>query len=120
MVVGALLGVGLGGAWWATREIIASGRVCSTDDWDCLAMALFAIPVSLVVGVVLAWLLLRAVREERALSMAAVGVTITAVLTFMTLWVEVPASGLVAGALGFMIAAPVTARHDVRHTATHD
>ncbi|MEU5695730.1 hypothetical protein [Actinosynnema sp. NPDC020468] len=120
MVVGTALGAALGAAWWGLREFIASGRICSKDDWDCLAMALFAIPVSLLVGLVVAWVVLWAARVERPLGMAAVGVVFTAVLTLLTVWVSVPASAVLAGALGFMLAAPVTARHPVGQTAARD
>jgi hypothetical protein len=119
-LVGALVGAALGAGWWGVREGIASGAVCSKDDWDCLAMGLFAIPISLIVGVLLAWLLFRALRVERALSMAAVGMAFAAALTLMTVWVAFPASGVVAGALGFLLAAPVTAPRVVSHTAARD
>lgn len=118
VVVGAAMGAGLGAAWWGLRELIASGAVCSKDDWDCLGMGLVAIPVSLVVGVLLAWLVLAAARQERPLGFAAVGVTFTAVLTLLTVWVTIPAGAVVAGVVGFVLAAPVTARHPVGHTAT--
>lgn len=117
VIIGALVGLGLGAAWWGLREFIASGAVCSKDDWDCLGLALVSIPVSLVAGILLAWLLLTATRQPRPLGFAAVGVTFTAVLTLTTVWVNVPASSLLAGVLGFALAAPVTARHPVGHTA---
>ncbi|WP_447008863.1 hypothetical protein ACRAKJ_02555 [Saccharothrix sp. DSM 118769] len=117
MVVGAAVGAGLGAAWWGLREFIASGAVCSKDDWDCLGLGLVAIPVSLFVGVLLAWLVLAAARRARPLGFAAVGVTFTAVLTLATVWVSVPGGGVLAGVVGFVLAAPVTARHDVRETA---
>jgi ABC-type sulfate transport system permease subunit len=110
LVVGAALGAGLGAAWWGLRELIASGAVCSTDDWDCLALGLIAMPVSLVVGVLLAWIVLKAARQGRPLGYAAVGVTFTAVLTLLTVWVSVPAGSVAAGVIGFVLAAPVTAR----------
>lgn len=119
-VVGAALGAGLGAAWWGLRELIASGAVCSKENWDCLAVGLFAIPVSLLAGVLLAWLVLAAAHQQRPLGFAAVGVTFTAVLTLLTVWVSVPAGGLLAGAVGFVLAAPVTARHPVGDTAARD
>lgn len=120
LVVGAALGAGLGAAWWGLRELIASGAVCSTDDWDCLAMGLIAMPVSLVVAVLLAWIVLKAARQDRPLGYAAVGVTFTAALTLLTVWVSVPAGSVAAGVIGFVLAAPVTARHPVGHTAARD
>ena len=120
VVVGAALGAGLGAAWWGLRELIASGAICSKDDWDCLAMGLFAMPISLVVGVLIGWIVLKAARQDRPLGFAAVGVTFTAVLTLLTVWVSVPAGGLAAGVIGFVLAAPVTARHAVGHTAARD
>ncbi|MFD1146422.1 hypothetical protein [Saccharothrix hoggarensis] len=120
VVVGAVLGAVLGATWWGVRELIASGAVCSKDDWDCLAMGLFAMPVSLVVGLLVAWVVLRAARQDRPLGYAAVGVTFTAVLTLLTVWVSVPAGSVWAGVIGFVLAAPVTARHPVGHTAARD
>ncbi|MBB5956501.1 hypothetical protein FHS29_003087 [Saccharothrix tamanrassetensis] len=120
IVVGAAVGAGLGAAWWALREFIAAGAVCSKEDWDCLAVGLFAIPVSLVVGVLLAWAVLGAARVQRPLGMAAVGMFFAAVLTLTTVWISVPAGGVLAGAIGFALAAPVTARHSVSQTAGRD
>ncbi len=120
ILVGALLGAGMGAAWWGLRELIASGAVCTKEDWGCLAMGLFAMPVSLVVGVLLGWAVLGAARVERPLGTAAVGVAFTAVLLLTTVWVSVPAGDVLAGVLGFVLAAPVTARHAVSHTAGHD
>jgi hypothetical protein len=120
LVVGAALGAGLGAAWWGLREFIASGTVCSTDDWDCLALGLLAMPISLVVGVLLSWVVLKAARQDRALGFAAVGVTFTAALTLLTVWVSVPAGAVAAGVIGFVLAAPVTARHPVSHTAARE
>lgn len=119
-MVGAAVGAGLGAAWWALREFIAAGAVCSKEDWDCLAVGLFAIPVSLVVGVLLAWAVLGAARVQRPLGMAAVGMFFAAVLTLTTVWISVPAGGVLAGAIGFALAAPVTARHSVSQTAGRD
>ncbi|WP_309111828.1 hypothetical protein [Saccharothrix sp.] len=117
MLIGALVGAGLGAAWWGVRELIAAGAVCSKEDWNCLAMGLFSIPIMLVVGVLVAWAVFRLVGVERALGMAAVGVFFASVLTLTTVWVSVPAGGVLAGALGFALAAPVTARHRVGQTA---
>ncbi|MFI9010430.1 hypothetical protein ACIGNX_24655 [Actinosynnema sp. NPDC053489] len=120
LVSGAALGAVLGAAWWGLREFIASGAVCSTDDWDCLALGLLAMPVSLVVGILIAWPVLRAAHQDRPLGFAAVGVTFTAVLTLLTVWVSIPAGSVAAGAIGFVLAAPVTARHPVGHTSARD
>ncbi|QQQ76932.1 hypothetical protein IOD16_39350 [Saccharothrix sp. 6-C] len=120
LVVGAVLGAGLGAAWWGLRELIASGRVCSTEDWDCLAMGLFAMPISMVAGVLVAWVVLRAAHQDRPLGYAAVGVTFTAILTLLTVWVSIPAGSVAAGVLGFVLAAPVTAKHPVGHTSARD
>jgi hypothetical protein len=83
-------------------------------------MGLIAMPVSLVVGVLLAWAVLKAAHQDRPLGFAAVGVTFTAALTLLTVWVSVPAGSVVAGVVGFVLAAPVTARHPVGHTAARD
>jgi hypothetical protein len=120
VVAGAVLGAGLGAAWWGLRELIASGTVCSTDDWDCLAMGLFAMPISLVVALLIGWGVLAAAHQDRPLGYAVVGVTFTAALTLLTVWVSVPAGSVVAGVIGFVLAAPVTARHPVGHTAARD
>ncbi|MEJ2853844.1 MULTISPECIES: hypothetical protein [unclassified Saccharothrix] len=117
MLIGALVGAGLGAASWGVRELIAAGAVCSKEDWNCLAMGLFSIPITLVVGVLLAWAVFRVLGVERALGMAAVGMFFAAVLTLLTVWISVPAGGVWAGALGFVLAAPVTARHPVGQTA---
>ncbi|CCH27878.1 hypothetical protein ABZ816_06585 [Actinosynnema sp. NPDC047251] len=120
VVAGAVVGAALGAAWWGVREFIAAGAVCSKDEWNCLAMGLFAIPVSLVVGVLLGWFVLALLRVQRPLGMAAVGMTFAAVLTLTTVWISIPASGVLAGALGFVLAAPVTARHPVGDNAGRD
>ncbi|WP_447005443.1 hypothetical protein ACRAKI_02595 [Saccharothrix isguenensis] len=120
VVVGAALGAGSGAAWWGLRELIASGAICSKDDWDCLAMGLFAMPISMVVGVLVGWAVLKAAHQERPLGFATVGVTFTAVLTLLTIWVSVPAGAVLAGVIGFVLAAPVTARHPVGHTSARD
>jgi hypothetical protein len=117
LVVGAFLGAALGAAWLGLRELIASGTICSTDDWDCLAMGLFAMPISLVIGVLISWAVLKAAHQDRALGYATVGVTFTAVLTLLTVWVSIPAGSITAGVIGFVLAAPVTARHPVSHTS---
>ncbi|MBP2340547.1 hypothetical protein JOF41_006725 [Saccharothrix coeruleofusca] len=111
VIVGAALGAGLGAAWWGLREFIASGAACSKDDWDCLGLGLLAIPVSLVVGVLVGWVVLAAAKVERPLGMAAVGTAFTAVLTLLTIWFPVTSGSVLTGALGFALAAPVTARH---------
>ncbi|MEV0679767.1 hypothetical protein AB0I60_24900 [Actinosynnema sp. NPDC050436] len=120
VLVGAGVGAALGAGWWAVREFIAAGAVCSKDNWNCLAMGLFAIPVSLVVGVLLGWFALTLLRVARPLGMAAVGMAFAAVLTLTTVWISIPASGVLAGALGFALAAPVTARRPVGHNAGRD
>ncbi|MBY8848776.1 hypothetical protein K7G98_09520 [Saccharothrix sp. MB29] len=117
VIVGVAVGAGLGAAWWGLREFIAAGVVCSTEDWDCLGLGLVAMPVSLLAGVLLSWLVLAVARQARPLGFAAVGVTFAAVLTLMTVWVNVPAGAVLAGVVGFALAAPVTARHDVREAA---
>ncbi|WP_248782398.1 hypothetical protein [Saccharothrix syringae] len=114
LVVGVLVGALLGAGWWGVREFIAAGVVCSKDDWDCLGLGLVSIPVSLAVGVLVGWLLFLLLRQERPLGFSAVGVTFAAVLSLLTVWVNVPAGAVVAGALGFALASPVTARHPVR------
>ncbi|MFE2750832.1 hypothetical protein ACFXGA_02390 [Actinosynnema sp. NPDC059335] len=120
LVTGAAVGAALGAAWLGLREFIASGTICSTDDWDCLALGLVSMPISLIVGLLLAWAVLRAAHQDRPLGFAAVGVTFTAALTLLTVWVSIPAGSVAAGLIGFVLAAPVTARHPVSHTAARD
>ena len=126
LVVGAAVGAALGAAWLALREFIASGTICSTEDWDCLALGLFAMPISLIVGVLLSWLILKSARQTRPLGFATVGVTFTAALTLLTVWISIPAGSIAAGVIGFVLAAPVTARrpvtarHPVSHTSARD
>ncbi|RKT52340.1 hypothetical protein [Saccharothrix australiensis] len=120
IAVGAVVGAGLGAAWWGVRELIASGAVCTTEGFGCLAAGLFAIPVGLVVGVLLGWAVLSAARVDRPLGMALVGVSFAAVLTLATAWISVPAGAVPAGALGFALAAPVTARHVAGRAARRD
>lgn len=120
LVTGAVVGAALGAAWLGLREFIASGAVCSTDDWDCLALGLVSMPLSLIVGLLLAWAVLRLAHQDRPLGFAAVGVTFTAALTLLTVWVSIPAGSVAAGLIGFVLAAPVTARHPVSHTAARD
>ncbi|WP_308258455.1 hypothetical protein [Saccharothrix obliqua] len=112
MIVGVVLGAVLGAAWWGVRELIASGAVCSKDDWGCLSAGVVAVPVGVVVGVLVGWAVLAALHVTRPLGMAAVGVGIAAVLALGTTWVAFPASAVLAGAVGFALAAPLTAHRN--------
>lgn len=118
--VGILLGALLGGAWWALLKLISSGTVCSIEDWQCLGVGLIAMPVSMVVGGLVTWILLRAAGFPRPLGTAVVGVMLTALFTFLNIWVSLTAGEVVAGAIGFAVATAVTATSPVRNTAVRD
>ncbi len=86
--VGALLGL----AWWGVFGLIASGTVCTKDDYGCLGTAVMTVPIFAVVASVLGWLVLRALGVARA-GWLAVPATLVAV------------AGIVFFALGFFWAA---------------
>lgn len=59
--VGALLGL----AWWGVFELIASGAVCSFEDWGCLGAAVKTMPVFTAVAAFLGWFALRSLGVSR-------------------------------------------------------
>ncbi|MFD9734491.1 hypothetical protein [Umezawaea sp. NPDC059074] len=120
--IGLAAGIGavLGALWWGVRELIASGAVCSTDDFDCLGVGVISMPVAVVVGGVLGWLALRALHEERPAWAAGIGVVLAAVFMILTVWIAVPAGAIVTGALGFALGAAVTGTRRVSETAARD
>jgi hypothetical protein len=120
IALGAATGALLGALWWGVRELIASGAVCSTDDFDCLGVGVIAMPVAVVVGGVLAWLAYQALRLDRPATAAATGVVLTAIFLVLTIWIAVPAGAIVTGALGFAIGAAVTGTRRVSDTAARD
>jgi hypothetical protein len=117
---GAGIGAVLGALWWGVRELIASGTVCSTDDFDCLGVGVIAMPTAAVLGGVLAWLALRALHEPRPVLAAITGTVLTTLFMILTIWLAVPAGAIVTGALGFAIGAAVTGTRRVSETAARD
>ncbi len=118
--IGAGIGALLGALWWGVRELIASGAVCSTDDFDCLGVGVISMPVAVVVGGLLAWLAYRALHEERPAAAAIIGVVLAALFMILTVWIAVPAGAIVTGALGFAIGAAVTGTRRVSETSARD
>jgi hypothetical protein len=78
--VGALLGL----AWWGVFELIASGAVCSFDDWGCLGTFVMTVPVFAVVAAVLGGIALRSLSVSRAW-LVAVPATLMAVVAMVLL-----------------------------------
>ncbi|MEV6712921.1 MULTISPECIES: hypothetical protein [Lentzea] len=78
--VGALLGL----AWWGMFELLASGAVCSKDDWGCLQAFVIAAPVFAVLGAVVGGFALRALSVSRAW-LVAVPATLMAVVAMVLL-----------------------------------
>jgi hypothetical protein len=120
LAIGAGIGALLGALWWGIRELIASGAVCSTDDFQCLGVGVIAMPVAAVLGGLLAWLALRSLHLDRPALAAAIGVVLTALFMILTVWIAVPAGAIVTGALGFAIGAAVTGTRRVSETAARD
>jgi hypothetical protein len=118
--IGAAIGAVLGAGWWGGWRLIASGQVCTKDNWQCLGLGLLWVPVGMVLGGLAAWAALRALEVARPVLAAVVGVLISAALTALTIWVPLPAAPIVTAALGFAIAAAVTAGTPVSHTAARD
>jgi hypothetical protein len=110
----------LGALWWGTRELIASGAVCSTDDFDCLGVGLISMPIAVVLGTLLAWLAFRSLDLVRPAQAAIAGAVLTTIFMILTIWISVPASAIVTGALGFAIGSAVTGTRRVSETATRD
>lgn len=111
------IGAVLGALWWATTELITSGRVCSTDDFQCLGVGLIAIPTAVILGATIAWLAMRSLHFPRP---AAAAITGTALTTLFMILISVPAGAIVIGALGFAIGAAVTGTRTVSETAARD
>lgn len=120
IAIGAITGAALGAGWWGVWQLIASGQVCTKDDWQCLGMGLLWIPVGMVLGGVIAWAVLRAVGVPRPGGVALFGVLISTVLTALTIWLPFPAAPIVTVALGFAVATTVTAGTSVSKTAARD
>ncbi|NKE56441.1 hypothetical protein FXN61_06185 [Lentzea sp. PSKA42] len=78
--VGALLGL----AWWGVFELIASGAVCSFEDWGCLGTFVMTVPVFTVVAAVLGGFALRSLSVSRAW-LVAVPATLMAVVAMVLL-----------------------------------
>ncbi|WP_143139010.1 hypothetical protein [Lentzea waywayandensis] len=78
--VGALLGL----AWWGMFELLASGAVCSKDDWGCLGAFVIATPVFAVAGAVVGGIALRSLSVSRAW-LVAVPATLMAVVAMILL-----------------------------------
>ena len=110
----------LGALWWGTRELIASGAVCSTDDFDCLGIGLISMPIAVVLGTLLAWLAFRSLDLTKPAPAAITGSVLTTIFMILTIWIAVPAGAIVTGALGFAIGAAVTGTRRVSETATRD
>jgi hypothetical protein len=71
--IAAGIGAVLGLVWWVLIELISAGVVCSKETWNCLGWALFAVPAAVIVGGIVGWLVLRAVRLPGASLVALVG-----------------------------------------------
>src|SRR4051794_32179154 len=110
----------LGALWWGIRELIASGAICSTDDYDCLGTGVIAMPVAAIAGALLAWLVFRALNLPRPAAAAVIGAALTAILMILTIWFPIPAGAIITGALGFAIAAAVTGPRRVSETSARD
>lgn len=78
--VGALLGL----AWWGVFELIASGAVCSFEDWGCLGTFVMTVPVFAVVAAVLGGFALSSAKVSRAW-LVAVPATLMAVVAMVFL-----------------------------------
>jgi hypothetical protein len=71
--IAAGIGAGLGLVWWVLIQLISAGLVCSKETWSCLGWAVFAVPVAVIVGGIVGWLVLRAVELSRSWLVALVG-----------------------------------------------
>ena len=118
--IGAGTGALLGALWWGTREIIASGAVCSTDDFDCLGVGLISMPIAVVLGTLLAWLAFKSLDLTSPAPAAITGSVLTTIFMILTICIAVPAGAIVTGALGFAIGTAVTGTRRVSETATRD
>lgn len=76
--VGAFLGL----AWWGVFELIATGAVCSFEDWGCLGTAVKTMPVFTAVAAVTGWFALRSLGVSRA-GWVAVPATLMAVVAMI-------------------------------------
>lgn len=102
--VGALLGL----AWWGMFELLASGAVCSKDDWGCLGAFVTAVPVFAVAGSVLGGFALRSLSVSRAW-LVAVPATLMAVVA-MVLLLGLPYLGFGVFAALYALIAVLTSR----------
>ena len=102
--VGALLGL----AWWGVFELIASGAVCSFEDWGCLGTAVMTMPVFTVVAAVLGWLALRAMDVPRA-GLLALPATLMAVVTMVFVALGLPWLAFLVFAALYALTAVLTA-----------
>lgn len=105
--VGALLGL----AWWGLFELLASGAVCSKDDWGCLGAFVTSIPVFAVAGSVVGGLALRSLKVSRAW-LVAVPATLMAVVAMVLLLGVTFVSFAVFAALYALIAVLTGARRE--------
>lgn len=85
------MGVLLGLAWWGMFELIASGAVCTFDDWGCLSTFVTSVPIFAVVAAVAGGFALRWRGESRAW-LVAVPATLMAVVVMIFL-LAVPWTG---------------------------
>ncbi|MGZ3141026.1 hypothetical protein ACVDFE_03270 [Lentzea chajnantorensis] len=73
--------------------LIASGAVCTKDDYGCLGTAVMTVPVFTVVASVLGWLALRAVKLARpwlAVPAVVMAVATTVFFALGFFWAAVP------------------------------
>jgi hypothetical protein len=120
IAIGAVVGAVLGAVWWGVWELISSGAVCSKDDWQCLGMGLISIPVGMVIGAVVSWAALRALGFAKPVLVAVIGILLASFLMLLTVWAPVTAGQVIAGAIGFAVAAAVTQTRSVSQTAARD
>ncbi|KOV89760.1 hypothetical protein ADL03_02980 [Nocardia sp. NRRL S-836] len=88
------MGAFLGLVWWGVFGLIASGAVCTKDDYGCLGTAVVTVPVFAVVAAVAGWLVLRALKVSRAgpLAVPATLMAVAAIVFFVLghFWAAVP------------------------------
>lgn len=83
-------------------------------------MGVIAMPIAVVLGGLVAYLVYRATHLTRPALAATTGTLLTAILMLLTIWITVPAGEIVTGALGFAVAAAVTGTRRVSETAARD
>ncbi|KJK42483.1 hypothetical protein UK23_37020 [Lentzea aerocolonigenes] len=101
--VGALLGL----AWWGVFELIASGAVCSFEDWGCLGAAVKTMPVFTAVAAFLGWFALRSLGVSRP-AWVAVPATLMAVLAMIFFALGLPYLAFLVFALLYALTAVLT------------